>query len=313
MDATRTITQMLETFFKKEALIDFENKLLLNESKMKNFPGFVKVSVIEGTFFMTVGMICGAILLRSKPEGFIGLGILAFILPFLVNYIFQDIIFEKRKREKEALLSDLLLEASVFCDESSLLNTLDRLAKQDFGLLSKDFARALNEIKKGASIDEALSRIKTMNKSRAYERAIDLLLQSYKNGSHVSQALKETAEDILENQAIMKERQAVMIVNKYTLLISSAIIVPAIIGTIISLVSGLNVSGIDEIGFGLSGEERNALFATAKAGALIYIIEYSFLASYFLALQEGNKKNFFIYAIILLPVALAVFVLCQIL
>jgi hypothetical protein len=178
--------------------------------------------------------------------------------------------------------------------------------------LSKDFGRALNEIKKGMSIEEALIKIKTLNKSRSYDRVIDLFLQSYKSGANISDSLKETAEDLLENQAIIKERQAVMLVTKYTLLLSSAIIVPGILGLVIGLITGLNFSGIGDIGFGLEENERKILFETSKLGANIYIIEYALLASYFLAVQEGNKKQFFIYALFLVPISLIIFFVSQI-
>lgn len=140
-----------------------------------------------------------------------------------------------------------------------------------------------------------------------------MFLQSYKSGVSISDSLKETAEDLLENQAIIKERQAVMLVTKYTLLLASAIIVPGILGLVIGLITGLNFSSIGNIGFGLTPEEREVMFNTAKIGANIYIIEYSILASYFLAIQEGNKKQFFVYALFLAPISIITFTLAQIL
>jgi len=239
------------------------------------------------------------------------IAVVGFVTPFFVNYLFQDIVFEKRKREKEDALSDLLLEASVFCDEASMEKTIKRISNQETGLLSKDFNRAYNEIKNGASIEEALLRIKELNKSKAYNRVIDLLLQGYKSGARISETLKETAEDLLESKAIIKERQAVMLVTKYTLILAAGIIVPAILGLIIGLVSGFNFSSIGELSLGLTIEERKNLFESAISGTTIYIFEYALLSSFFLSLQEGNKKNFWVYSLVLVPISTTIFLIAK--
>lgn len=313
MDSVIFFRKGIEIVFKKEQITSFENLLIINNSRTKNLSGFLKLGIIEGIILMILGMSISAIYFSLSFEKFILIGALCFFTPLFLNYLFQDISFEKRKREKEALLPDLLLEASVFCDENSLLNTIQKIAESDFHLLSEDFKRALIEVKKGMPIEEALIKIKILNKSRSYDRVIDLFLQSYKSGANISESLKETAEDLLENQAIIKERQAVMLVTKYTLLLSSAIIVPGILGLVIGLITGLNFSSIGSIGFGLGEKERQVMFETAKLGANIYIIEYALLASYFLGVQEGNKKQFFIYALFLVPISLIVFFTTQIL
>ncbi|HNV01280.1 MAG TPA: type II secretion system F family protein [archaeon] len=313
MDSVLFFKNILGVVFKKEQITNFENLLIINNSRTKNLNDFLKFCVIEGIILMIMGMNISSIYLFFSIEKIILIGGICFFIPFFLNYLFQDISFEKRKREKETLLPDLLLEASIFCDENSLLNTIEKISKSDFNLLSKDFERALIEIKKGATIEEALNKTKILNKSRSYDRVIDLLLQSYKSGVSVSDSLKETAEDLLENQAIIKERQAVMLVTKYTLLLACAIIVPGILGLVIGLITGLNFSSIGDIGFGLSPEERQIMFDSAKMGANIYLIEYALLASYFLAIQEGNKKQFFVYLIFLVPISLITFISAQIL
>lgn len=313
MDSVLFFKNILGVVFKKEQITNFENLLIINNSRTKNLNDFLKLCVIEGIILMIIGMILSSTYLSFSIEKIVLIGGICFFIPFFLNYLFQDISFEKRKREKETLLPDLLLEASIFCDENSLLNTIEKISKSDFNLLSKDFERALIEIKKGATIEEALNKTKILNKSRSYDRVIDLLLQSYKSGVSVSDSLKETAEDLLENQAIIKERQAVMLVTKYTLLLACAIIVPGILGLVIGLITGLNFSSIGDIGFGLSPEERQIMFDSAKMGANIYLIEYALLASYFLAIQEGNKKQFFVYLIFLVPISLITFISAQIL
>ncbi|MFA5125939.1 MAG: type II secretion system F family protein [archaeon] len=305
MDSILLLENIIKMFVKDTKIKNFESKLLLNNSKMKNFKGFLKWGIIEGIFSMIITMILISQILQiqSKLELFFLISIIAFFTPLFMSYLFHDVLFEKRKREKEELLSDLLLEASIFCDESSATQTIKRLSEQDFPLLKEDFKRAYTEITNGASIEEALLHVKELNQSKTYSRVIDLLIQGYKSGAKISELLKETAEDLLEMKAIIKERQAVMLVTKYTLIIASGLIVPAILGLIIGLVAGLNFNSLGELSFGLSTEQRKALFETAISGTTIYVFEYASISSFFLALQEGNKKNFWIYALVLVPLA----------
>jgi len=309
MDAVELFEKVIRNFVTEQKLKNFEAKLFLNHSKMKNLRGYLKWSIIEGLFLMIFGMITFAQLfnIEEKLDLFSLISIACFFAPFALNYLFADILFEKRKRKKEDLLSDLLLEASVFCDGTSSNQLIRRISESDFPLLKEDFVRAHNEINNGASTEEALVRIKELNQSKTYSRVIDLFLQGYKSGAKLSQVLKETAEDLLETKAIIKERQAVMLVTKYTLLLASGIIVPAILGLIIGLVSGMNFDSLGDLSFGISAAERKVLFLTAISGTTIYIFEYASISSFFLALQEGNKKNFWIYAMVLVPVSLLVF------
>ncbi|MFA5357656.1 MAG: type II secretion system F family protein [archaeon] len=275
---------------------------------MKTLGGFIEYSVVEGILLMVTAMF---VISRFFGAESISIGMLVFFLPFILNYLFQDIKFENRKRAKEKLLPDLLLEASVFCDETSLIGTITRLAKQDFPLLREDFERASSEIRNGASVEETLQRMKDLNKSTVYSRTINLLLQGYHSGAQMSKIFKEAAEDLLETQAIMRERQAVMLINKYTLILASGFIVPAIIGLIVGLVSGLNFDSMGELSIGMEIEVRKKMLAFATLGTTIYLCEYSLLSAFFLSLQEGNKKQFWIYALILLPMAMAIFLIAK--
>ena len=310
MDLIKIFRIGFHFFFNDEKIIEFEEKLLMNDTRVKNLNLFIYYSLFfGGVTSITSMLVC--FYAGLSMEKYLICGYIVFFIPFFLNYLFCDILFEKRKRKKEDLLPEVLLETSVFCDETSLLKTIERIVDSEFDLISKDFEKALGEIKKGAGFEEALNRIKQLNKSKEYSRVIDLLLQGYNSGAGMSELFKETAENMLENKAIIKERQAVMLVTKYTLLLASAIIVPAILGLIIGLVSGFNFGSMSAMEFGLSVAERENMFALAVLGTNLYIIEYCVLSAFFLAIQEGNKKQFWIYCLFILPVALTIFFLAQ--
>ena len=278
---------------------------------MKDLYGFLTLSIFEGIGLMFAAMLLSWSLKLS--DLYIILSALSFFTPFVLNYLFHDIVFEKRKLQKESLLPDLLLEASVFCDETSFINTIRRLSMQEFPLLSKDFQRAFNEISSGAGVEETLERMRKMNQSRAFSSVLSLLLQGYHSGAGMSDMFKEAAENLLEMQAVLRERGAVMLINKYTLILAAGLIVPAILGLIVGLVSGMSFDSIGEMSIGMEVGERVRMLELASLGTNIYLGEYAIISAFFLAIQEGNKKNFWIYGAVLLPLSLGIFHLAQIL
>jgi len=310
MEAELFFRKAITALFEEEKIISFEEKLFLNESRMKKLKGYIEYSIIEGIFAMIFFM-TALNYIGFGFEKFFFAGAITFFSPFFINYILQDIIFEKRKRKKEELLPDLLLEASVFCDDNSLLNTIEKLSEIELPLVKKDFERARIEINNGSSIEEALNGIKRINKSVSYSRVIDLLLQGYKSGAKMASLFKETAEDLLEAQAIIRERQAVMLITKYTLLLAAGIIVPSVLGLIIGLVSGLSFESMAELELGLSLETRKEMFSLSVLGTGIYLGEYALISSFFLSLGDGNKKQFWFYAAIIIPIALISFFVAQ--
>ena len=294
----------------KNKIGEFSEKLFLNGKKINSFGKFVKFGLATGGVSCIVSMLALFYLGFSEDKFLICAGII-FFAPFFLAYLYTDVLFERKKRVREELLPEVLLEVSVFCDEKSLLKTIEKISEMDFGLISFDFKRVVIEINNGSSVQDALMHLKQLNKSKNYDRAIDLLLQGYSTGAELSVLLTEMAEEMLENKSIIRERQAVMLVTKYTLLLAAGLIVPAILGLIIGLVSGFGFSGMGEIGLGLTESERTALFSAAVSGINIYIIEYAIIGSFFLALQDGSKKQFWVYALFLTPVALIAFFLAQ--
>jgi hypothetical protein len=307
MDAIEFFINFFQTLFGKEKLNGFKNKLLLNESS--DLTRFILICVVSGLIFLTSGMIV-LFYIGLDIDRVIILGIILFFAPFFLFYLWQDILFEKRKKKKEDLLAELLLEASVFYDENSLLKNIKKMSQIDLPF-NKDFERVLREINNGSNIIDALNRMKILNQSKSIDRVIDLFLHGYESGLKMEMLLKETAQDLLENNSILKERQAVMLVTKYTLFLASGLIVPSIIGLIIGLVNGLNFGLVSNLEIGLSIEARKELFELAVLGAGIYIFEFGLMSSFFLALQENNKKQFWIYALLLIPVSFTCFFLAQ--
>jgi len=235
------------------------------------------------------------------PVVFFGL---LLVLPGLMHWFFHLFLFEKNKREKEKVIPDILLQASIFPKGTPIIKIIKYISESDYGLMSKEFQKAFNEIQKGKTVEESLKEISRRCRSEIISRAMNLLIQGNVSGAEMNKVFKETAEDILETQSIIKERIASLFIQKYTLILAGSLIVPAILGTITGFINEMNFYGINELGLGMTEETRKAIIETALTANQIYIIEYALIASFFIANQEGNTKKAFVYSLVLVPLGI---------
>ncbi|MBU2100199.1 type II secretion system F family protein [Candidatus Micrarchaeota archaeon] len=226
------------------------------------------------------------------------------LLPGLIHYFLHLFLFESNKKEKENLVPDILLQASIFPKGTSMLKIIKYVSESDYGLMGKEFEKAFNETEKGKTIEEALKGISLRCKSEIISRSINLLIQGNKSGCEMNKIFKETAEDILETQSIIRERIASLFIQKYTLILAGGIIVPALLGIITGFVNEMNFMGINELGLGMEPQIRKELISTSLIANQIYILEYALIASFFIAQQEGQTKKALVYALILIPLGI---------
>jgi len=214
---------------------------------------------------------------------------------------------EKKNREIEENLVGALYQASSLASYTNFENIIKALAESE-GSLGFEFRKVYNEIKAGESADTALEKMAKRNSSPILKRAAGILASGYRTGMDLSSSLREVAEDAEKVLEIERENRASITVEKYTMLFAGGVIVPLILGTMISLSSSLDLSSLSEFGFGNSSKE---IISNAALGNQIYIIIYSFMASLFAAYQEKRMGNAVVYLLVLLPCSVLLFNLAQ--
>lgn len=227
----------------------------------------------------------------------------------MIDKIVRRYLEEKRNRQIERHLVEAMYHASSISGYTSFENILNSIAEADYGILSDEFRKAYNEIKNGESVDRALEKVGRRNGSAILKRAVSILVSGYRTGIDLSVALREVAEDAEKTMEIQRENIAAVTVEKFTILFAGGIIVPLILGTMLSLVSGLDLSHLYE--FGLGNSQNKDILSNANLGNQIYVALYSIMASVFVAYQENRIENSLIYVLFLLPASILLFNLAQ--
>jgi len=292
----------LDFSFPKEKITEF-NHVLKENNSAKTFEELIKWYSALGfsLALLSVGISC---VFELNEIYSVLLFVFCLGSPGLFHYFFHLFLFEKNKREKEKLIPDILLQASIFPKGTSMIKIIKYISTAEYGLVSIEFKKALNEIEKGKTVEESLKEISFRCKSEIISRAINLLIQGNKSGAEMNKVFKESAEDILETQSIIKERIASVLIQKYTLILAGGIIVPLLLGLITGFVQEMNFIGIDELGLGMNSIERNEMISASLLANQIYILEYALISSLFIANQEGNTKKALVYALILIPLGI---------
>ena len=281
-----------------------ELELVLNAGKDgSSIQSYIRNSSIEGACTFLV-VLAGLLYFNAHPLLIAAAPFFAFFLPFLFNYIIAFYIFDSRMKAMEKYVPDVLLHAASFPKGTSVVSIIKSLGNSDYAELSQEFRKAHSEIIKGANPEKAFSNMKKRNRSKVLERAIGLILEGMNSGTNSSSVFKDAAEDILETNAVIQERASSLVVQKYTLLIAGALIVPLVLGLVIKTVNGLDFGTLAELELGMPIPERKALLEAASFAGQVYIAEYVVIASVFVGFFESDIKKAVIYAAVLLPLSI---------
>ena len=231
------------------------------------------------------------------------IGIVLFASPFLA-YAFLEYLEGKRVGEMENALPDALFHAASLQKIARQEQIIEAIASSGYGPLSEEFAAAGRQIKSGISMSLALSDISARSSSRLLERVNSLLLHGYKSGGEIRRALRDMAENIFSSLSLERERAAMLSMQKATILIGGAILVPLILGSVVSMVSSIDFeeNPIFEGNGGIPVAKGDLILANQ-----LYLAAYSLLSSLMVGQMEGKRSRFLPYFIFMCLSSLLLF------
>lgn len=290
MSTPYVLTNLSEPLFSKR------EQIMLNE-ELKNFGINLEFKKFITSIFLL------SIFLAALTVYFVSIyGLLFLLLPILIYFIFLWSI-DRRSNEIEHYLPDALLYAATLEYGIPMEKIIENISNAGYHSLSREFKKAERQINVGINLTHALLNMKDRNNSLLLDRVISLLIQCYKTGKDVHQAIKETADDIFELNMLRKEQASSLSLQKYTILLGGCIFVPLILSVILNVVSGIQPLNEDPTTLLL----KNELIKTASDAIQIYLVLYVLLSSIFVAMQEGRLRTFIGYFILFLPVVLILF------
>jgi pilus assembly protein TadC len=290
-------TPELITETKEKFLSNREKKLIGTE--LKRFG----INLNINNFFIILAFI-GIILCALSIYFKMYFGVMLLFIPLVVYFIILYLI-DHRAKEIENYLPDALFQVGALEQGVPIEKIIQNLSKSGYGPLSEEFAMVSRQISAGTNIESSLLGVSERNNSGILDRVIVLLNQCYKIGGDIQLVIRETAEDIFDLVALAKEQAAILAMQRYTILFGGCIIIPIILAFVINIISGLdynllNISSVSQV-------ERQSLISATTNAAQAYLIIYTFLASLFIAHQEGRARKAVVYFLIFVGIAIFLF------
>ncbi len=236
--------------------------------------------------------------------------LLAVLAPLALYFGFQDFAVERRASQIDAALPASLYHFASFSSQASFEEMLERVAADSPPELKGVYQRVLRRVKSGQSVPSALRVESKQNQSPLLSRSFELLASGYESGAPFQTTLRKTADAAMQSENDTRDAAAALLAQKYTLLLGGGLLVPLVLGFLISLVGQLNATFSETMLDSLTPAAIAAKqeLALAVIGATTaYLAIFTILSSGFCAVQEGTPKKAVLYAALLTPLGLAAF------
>ena len=210
---------------------------------------YLALSVASAAIGLIFGMVIGAIVsfLWAWPIwSALLIGILFFFITLILVMIIPKTIAQRRGDEMSVELPFALRHMATELKAGiGLYKALQAIAQSDYGVLSDEFSRTINEIEEGTDTKDALRHFALRTQSRALRSALFHVIRALKTGGNLSNVMGEIAEDV-SFELRMKIRDFAEKMNFFgVIFIFGAIVLPvfvAIIGAVTNAPLGVNFS-----------------------------------------------------------------------
>lgn len=231
----------------------------------------------------------------------------------LIYYVLETILKKyllnlKRKALENALIDEVLLLSSL-PKANDLKEILGKLSSSKHKIIELEFKQIQRKVEAGHNIRELFLAISKKYNSEILDRFLELLINSITTGTVTVTDYRSFASNFIKSKQLIDERASALLMQKYTIIFAGGLIVPGILGVVISLVkklaSNLDFSLLQTI----QGEAiaSLSLFNICYVCSIVYIIEYVIISSIYLGMLESDLKKSIIYLLFILPIAIAIF------
>lgn len=217
--------------------------------------------------------------------------------PLLVNAAWVVVKHENDTHTLEQQSADGLRVLASIPHTLSFRDQLSWVAQTSQNPIQKEWATLLARIGAGKNPAEALGDWCSGRASPILDSVRTLLARTYSAGTPFGTPALTLAEEITQHHASLHERRAVLLVEKYTILLAGGLLVPFLLGILAGVVGVLPISSE------FTSPQAPALFETALMSMRGYLFLYAILAGLFVGYQDGKPAQSLLYILILLPSA----------
>jgi len=226
----------------------------------------------------------------------------------LITRLFSNYLFAIKRKKLENALVDEILRLSSLPRNNDIQTIFKYLSSSRNKAISYEFTNMYNKLKKGHKLRNLFKDLKKKYSSELLDQFLDLILFSTTTGTVSINDYQNVVKNFLKSKELIDERKAMLLMQKYTIIIAGGLIVPGILGVVISLINKLGGTlNLSSLGIVTS----SALYSVSYYCSLIYIVEYVIISSIYLSLLENNSKKILFYLLILLPVSLLMFFIAK--
>ena len=120
---------------------------------------------------------------------------------------------------------------------SGLLETMRSVARSNYGVLSEEFRRAIHEVERGATVEEALERMNLRVDSPGLKKATRQIISTLRTGGNLANTLKIIAEET-SREMMSKLKDFIQTLNTFSLMYMFIVVVaPVLITTLVVAMS----------------------------------------------------------------------------
>jgi pilus assembly protein TadC len=174
----------------------------------------------------------------------IGIGVPVFGLVLVIAKVYPNSKVKGRSdsfgREMPFALRHMATQLS---SGSGLLETMRSVSVSDYGVLSEEFKKAILEIERGATIEEAFERMNIRIDSIGLKKATRQIASTLRTGGNLANTLKIIAEEVATEMR-MKLKDFIQVLNTFSLMYMFITVVAPVLITTLVIAMGIAMQGL---------------------------------------------------------------------